>query len=175
MGTNASIKFPAGTRMKDVANATGILLGCTKKWTEAHNTRWIDVAGVTQTTSSIPEMAYINIQLKDVDNPAARAIRESDGDIYALTYHFEGEHDGPTILPKSTAAKIALGKALVSFFGGSADYNDSDSVDVNIRVSPRKPIAPTNGKAWDDFQKALDELKPLTEKEIAAAERYAAY
>ena len=176
MGTNAVVKLPAGTRMGDVANVVGILLGCEKEWFESGNARWIRVKRVEEKCSqSIPELAYIDIDLTGLDNPVAVAIRESDGDTYEMSYHFEGGHGGPSINPKATAAKIALCKAVVQFFGGEANYNDCDSVDINVQVDGRNPIAPSDGKPWDDFQQALDNLKPLTANNMKAVGRWAAY
>lgn len=174
MGTNVNAMLPAGTRLRDVADVIGILLGCKKSWNGT--ARWVEVDGVSRKSSSLPEMVYINVLLKGIDNPAALAIRKSDGDTYELAYHFEGDqHCGPNLSPKSTAAKIALCRAVIMFFGGSVDYNDCDSTDVNFKVSPRQPIAPSNGEAWNKFQRSLYTLQPLTEADIATVKHWAVY
>ncbi len=178
MGVNVRLELPARTRMMDVANVVGLLLGCARHWDESQGARWVQVKGVSRSSScnNIPEMAYINIKVKNIDNPAAQVIQKSDGDTYALSYHFEGERlGGPTMIPKSTPAKIALCKAVVIFFGGRLDYNDCDSVDVNLVVEPRADVAPTDGKAWNDFQEALWNIKPLTQADIDTVARWAAY
>ena len=65
---------------------------------------------------------------------------------------------------------------MVNFFGGSIDYDDSDSTEVDYALSkPRKNNSPGYGKEWDDFQKAMSEIKPLTTEDLDNARRYAAY
>lgn len=175
MGVNVSVKFPSGVRMSDVATVAAILLGSEKEWDK--NGRWINpVPGVQRESTSVPEMAYIKLPVKAYNNPVADEIRKSDGDLYFLSYHYEsGKHGETSIIPKCTAAKIALCVGLVKFFGGTVDFNDCDSVNINMRKTPRKPIAPSDGKPWVNFQKAMDTIKPLTEKDAERVKKWAAY
>jgi hypothetical protein len=173
MGVNVNAYLPAGVRISEVAKVIGILLGSQKEWEPGR--RWLNVAGIRQLPTSVPELAEIRIDLTDANNPTAKAIRESDGNIYSMDYFFESNHGGPQLYPKCTAAKIALCKAVVIFFGGSVDYNDSDRVEVNLRAETRLPVNHSDDAAFADFQEALWRLPALTPADIQAVAEWAAY
>jgi hypothetical protein len=65
----------------------------------------------------------------------------------------------------------------VDFFGGKVDYNDCDSkgIDYRKRERPNSENCPSDGKAWDDFQRRIAAVKPLTDKDFKRAARAAGY
>ncbi len=95
-----------------------------------------------------------------------------------VLYHYEpSEIDGRLLMPPSTCWWIAVGRRLVDFFGGALDYNDCDDKDINFRrpKKSRKMNAPEDGKPWYAFQERMLIVKPITEKEIQAMVKHAAY
>lgn len=170
MGVDCRILLPPDARIRDVADVIGILAGLNPEWDDSIPS--VSVPGATAKPSSLAECAEITIVSKNGEFLV-------DGETsHWLLFHWEpSEESGMHLLmPHSTAFWIALGKKLVSFFGGSIDYNDCDSKDVDYRAKkPRRRNNPTVGKPWDDFQKAMFNIKPLTEKDLEKAEKYAAY
>jgi len=95
-----------------------------------------------------------------------------------VTYHFEPDNGaGRLLLPRSTPFWIALGVRLVDFFGGTVDYSDCDSVDVDYQVAAKSALdnGPTDGEAWNVMQQRIIDLKPLSRQEIEAAAAFASY
>jgi len=91
-------------------------------------------------------------------------------------YHFEfgcewfprhGAGAGPDgsrgIMPRSTPLALAVGRALVKFFGGALAYSDCDST-INVRKPWRSPseVCPGDGEEWYTFQARKAAVKPLT-------------
>lgn len=154
MGVNVKAQFSAGTRVRDVATVAAILLGATpeKRMFSCGDGYGAHARGVKiKTNEHVPTMVEIVITLNP-ENPLGAEIIKSDGNAngeYWLTYHFEsGPMGEPLIMPKSTAAKIALSKALIKFFGGTIDFNDSDSSELDFRSPRKKDISASDGKPW---------------------------
>lgn len=115
-----------------------------------------------------PEL--IDIVLKgNRSNPVMAALEKSDGYPYRLWYNLEDR----SLYPKCTAAKIALALGIVKFFGGRITYNDAEGPTRSFKT-PRY-IGAENGKPYDELQKAMLALKPLTQKDIGRVRKYAAY
>lgn len=135
-------------------------------------------AEVLPSNYSAPTLVEIVIKLNP-DNFVAAEILRSDGTKkgeYHLTYHFEsGPMGEPLIMPKSTAAKISLSKALIEFFGGTIDFNDSDSSELDFKSPRKKDISASDGKPWYSLQDRILALKPLTQKDMDAVSKFAAY
>jgi hypothetical protein len=176
MSVNVKCEFPYGTRIRDVATVAAALLG--------HKPRHVAVPGSKSTfahtkgwsvnASSDPTLAYIGLDTT-TDNPAAKLIRESDGDRYNLLYHFEGNDGHPLISPKCTAAKIALCAGLVKFFGGTVDFNDGDDKKVNMRVKAKTDVRASDDPEWSLFQQRILAVQPITAEEISKYKKFASY
>jgi hypothetical protein len=183
MGVNITAEFVGGTRVDDVADAIGILLGLPKlpKQKESlsgnGNGWYVEVKGVkVKASNAVPTMLYIEIDLTRTENEVAAALREQEGDVYQMSYHLESGKLGEShIIPKSSAEKIALARALVGFFGGWIDYNDSDSRAVNFRAPRHPQLHATNGKRWQQFEQSMWDLRPLSKKDVAKVAKWAAY
>ena len=169
MGVDCKISLPQEARVSNVAEVIGILLGkkvtlntpanSSQKYTSA------DVEGV-KVTSAVGVVSCANIDIENTDQGSRHFL-----------YHFEwtrgtsedGEHNmghGRGLMPKSTARNIAMGIGLVKFFGGQVDFNDCDDIDCNFKRPKQRDITACNRKAWENFQKRIARLKPLTYDEI---------
>jgi len=176
MGVDTKIMLPGDVRIQDVAEVIGILAGLpkTKFVLQGDDGSWaVRVSGVK--VEGIPNLAscaqiYLNAQ---------NGTPFVDGEMtHMVMFHYEpGEGSGERLLmPRSTAFWIAMGEKLIEFFGGEQDYNDCDSKDVDISCKkPRKRNNPSDGKPWQDFEKAMWSLKPLTEEEVIQAAKQASY
>lgn len=176
MGVDTKIMLPGDVRIQDVADVIGILAGLpkVKQPLQGDGGAWaVRVNGVR--VEGIPNLAscaniYINAQ---------NGTHFVDGEMtHMVMFHYEpGEGSGERLLmPRSTAFWIAMGEKLVEFFGGEQDFNDCDSKDVDLSCKkPRKSNCPSDGEPWQDFEKAMWDLEPLTEEEVFRASDYASY
>ena len=176
MSVDTKIALSPGTQIADVADVIAILLGRPKTWTallghqqtnhnlpEPTDRGWTEVAGITYKTSDTqPQCCTINIP----------EIPEG----WWFFYHFEFGHGGPGLIGGCRAERIYLHKRLVDFFGGAVDYNDSDRREVNYRKpAPSWLLRRADDKCFHALQLAKWNLQPMTKKEIARYEKYAAY
>ena len=90
------------------------------------------------------------------------------------SYFFECNKDGRCLYVASTSFWIAVSKRLVDFFGVSIDFNDSDSVEVDYSVpwKTREENAPTDGEAWNIFQKRLAAVPRINRNELTGDDWY---
>ena len=170
MGANCVIHLPGDVRVDDVAEVCGILAGLPFEWTESGKAKWVTVPGASvKTSSSTPEMVTVLLEGKLIDGT----------DHHFAHYFFEDMDRGTTdkvFHPTSNPFWCAVGKGLVDFFGGKADWNDCDKGSFNYRkAKPRKTNAPSKDEPWDEFQLAVSKIKPLTKKDLKAAEKVSAY
>lgn len=171
MGTSCRIVLPSDVLIRDVADVMGILAGLPKHMDTLDNSgrqfQVCKVNGVKVKNTTIPEMGQIILEGAMVDGQKA----------HQVYYHYEGEHGTTrTLSPQSTALWIAIGRGLVYFFGGTMDYQDCDSVRVNFRKpKPRKWNDPESNKPYDDFQRAMFAVEPLTKADLNACKKWAAY
>lgn len=180
MGVDTVLRLPVGTQIGDVANAIGILLGKKKHWMaltsmasraeerpEPVERGYVEVEGVSFTTSD-RQPGCVTINIADSNNIL--------GGGWWFFYHFEGKYGGPEMRGGARPARITLHRRLAFLFGGTVDYQDCDSVEVDYKQG-----AP----AWtlrsheDEFfyQKQLDlwNTTPLTKAEIKQYSAAAAY
>jgi hypothetical protein len=178
MGVDCKISLPQEVRVGNVASVIGILLGnkVTLNHHIGHSHPYVsaEVEDVSVTPASgIPSCVYIKIENTDQGNRQ-------------FLYHMEWtrgtskdqEHNvghGRGIMIGSTAENIAMGIRLVKFFGGEIDFNDCDEINCNIKRPKRKDITACNGKSWDNFQKRIAKVKPLTLEDIWDCEKFASY
>lgn len=165
MGVDCVIELPPTTRLKDVASVIGRLLGCSVV-KEALNpgdpdSWYANVKGVEIRPSCVPECAEISV-------------RPPGKDPCGFLYHFEGNGGCRLLMPRSRARAIAMGNALVDFFGGTVTASDWDNK-VTHRAQTRDDIGAEDGAKWSSLQQRITDVQPLTEQDIAACIPLAAY
>jgi len=168
MGVDCNILLPNDVRVRDVARAIGILMGgepireplCGGGFS-------VLVPGVQVLPSVVPECAEININFE-----------AQDGVEHWVVFQFEvsGTNGARLLSPPSTPLWCAVGTALVNFFGGQVDYNDSDAVGKGPEkmVDPPQRNDPSNDPEWTAFQERLMALGVLTSEDINAHRKIAA-
>lgn len=109
------------------------------------------------------------------------------GEGRSIYYHFEcsGEGDyggsaaGYRLLSMKTCSRnIAIARKLVNLFGGRVVFNDCGErtfSDPDVKVTANRLNAAQNGAPYFRIHRILSEIKPLTQKEIAAEANRAAY
>lgn len=176
MSNDCRLWFPPGARVRDVAMVIGRLLGC--------DAELVPIGG----GSSAARVGDMRVEpICGMDPPMAecchiRGETPTPGweSVWTM-YHFEpGGAENPCpgstlIMPSSRPQAIAVCRGLVDFFGGWLDYDDCDEFDLDYVKPPRDPIAPSDGVEWDDFQRAIVEVQPLTRADFEACVRWAAY
>jgi len=171
MGVDCNILPPNDVRVRDVARAIGILMGgeaIREPLCHDPNAGWsVQVPGVQVLPSVVPECAEININFE-----------AQDGVEHWVMFHYEvsGSQGARLLSPPSTPLWCAVGTALVNFFGGQVDYNDSDDDDTGPQktVAPLHYNDPVNDSEWTAFQERLMGLGPLTAKDIKLHRKVAA-
>jgi hypothetical protein len=181
MGVDTRLTLPPAAEISDVAKAIALLLGKTKAWVSInHSNRtqhglaeptehgWVETEGITYSVNNHqPNCATMNIA----------EIPELYGDGWLFFYHFEfGNGGNRGMLGGSRAVRIALHRRIVDIFGGTVDYQDCDSKDVDYnRKSPAWLGKSNDDKAFHAKQLALWNIKPIAKDEIDACEKFAAY
>lgn len=170
MGVDCRIHLPESVTLYNVAKVIGAVTGCPMKkvpLTGPADPRWyVEVPTVTETTS-VPGMACLRILHPTVDGEPN----------HFVFYHFECDTGGRLLMPRSTAFWIAVGCRLVSFFGGHIDFQDCDDEDRDLEFPDlgRQMNSPQDGHAWQQFQERVFALKPITEDDWRACDRFAAH
>lgn len=169
MGVNSHIYLEKDVRVRDVADVMGILAGLKPcKTTFTTGDGWYtQVKGVKVETTTFPEMCTILLDGNMVDGEV----------FHYVNYFFESLFGNYRLLyPKATPFWIAIGVGLCKFFGGKIDYADCDEGNINARwKKPRKSNCPEKDKAWYVFQEEKFNVKPITEKDMIKANKWAGY
>lgn len=55
---------------------------------------------------------------------------------------------------------MKVGIALIKFFGGRIEFDDSKMENITIK-KPRRSNSPEDNKPWQDFQQDMFNLEPL--------------
>ncbi len=182
MGVDARISLPGNVRLRTVIDVMAKLLGAPVKKEDlnsrGHPGAWYARAdrGVVeyQIHDSMPECVGVTIHQID----SALIGQKS----YHFLYHFEfggsrGRGSSRGMMSRSYASNIALYKRLADFFGGTVDYSDCDSNDCDY-VVPAKTDSkncPEDGDPWQNLQKRIMAIQPLTNEEIDALDHLATY
>jgi hypothetical protein len=171
MGVDCKTYLPPNVRIRDVANILGIAAGLKPHMYQSEqfsDSSWAEVNGVSVSGSGIVTLANIDLRGDMVDGMKH----------HFVSYHFEASHSGDRLLmPRSTAFWIACMKRLVDFYGGRIDFNDCDDTDVDYEVPPKsnEENCPEDGDEWDDFQKRVLAVEPVTKAEMEYLDGVAAY
>ena len=184
MGVNVNIGLPNNAQLRDVANTIGILAGLKPVERALDNARdsfFIEVPGVSLRPCGpgLESCAYI-----DIRSPDGEKMVDGETDHSWLMFHFEMEMPSADdsdirdyargLLPSATPFWIAVGRRLVQFFGGWFIPNDCDGK-VELYIAPHYLNGAVNGEAWDQQQRRIFELQPVTAKELKDAVKVAAY
>ena len=166
MGVDVRIYLPDGVRIGEVAVVAGIAAGLKPTKAKFSDGWYVEVLGATASPAHIVGMAEIVIVGDLVDGEKE----------HRIFYHYEPYGGGRLLMARSTAFWIVVGKKLVAFFGGCVDFNDCDDEDRNYQVDPKYPDGlPVDGKDWKKFQERMLAVKAITQKELEAADKVAAY
>lgn len=168
MGVDCEIYLPEHVRVSDVGKLLGILSGCKKqrmRLGESLDSGWaVGVAGVQVIgIPQLPECCHVDW----IDSQESHC---------RWLFHFEPTRPGRLMMPRSTAKNIALGRALVDFYGGSVFYQDCESRSAPDYELPWiiRPDFSDNAvfRAW---QEKLWAVEPLSPEQIDACRGFAAY
>jgi hypothetical protein len=175
MGVDTRVSLPPNVMINHVAEVIGKLLGAPSKLTvlggspygncnrdplghephgtcDGHPSYGVDVAHTTtESATAVVECANIRVAIPG-DEPRR------------FFYHFElpGGRRGIT-LHSATARNIALAHAIVDFFGGRVDDNDSDRTCVDYEVPDKSDDenCPNDGEPWHSLQRRIHALQPV--------------
>ena len=180
MGINTNIYLPHDVRVRDVAEVIGILAGLEVTKSPLHNgceEPWgIRVSGATiKGNENVPQICDIVLKGELIDG-------EKEHFAY---YHFEVSGFQPPnekrkysrmVSQRMSPFWIAVGIKLAMFFGGAVDFNDSDDNDFDMVFGkPRKWNDEEDGEPWQNFQREMFELKPVTKEDLEEAKKFASY
>lgn len=180
MGVDTRIYLPAYVRAQDVADVLGRLVGCPVKVPVLHvSLKHPEVQGVEVKATCLTTCLDL------CWTRGADPFPESGAWLFHLEYGCEwiagegtphGSDGSRGLMPRARACNIAVGRALVNFFGGALTYADCDG-GIDYEVPWRSPaeVCPGDGKPWDDFQDRKAGVCPLTAAEIKAEREHAAY
>lgn len=158
MGVDTLIRVSTRAPLQYVAQSIALLLGEPGEWES--NPRAFICKTVQAKPSCIAECATIEIQGK-----------------HNFLWHWEldgGKCHG--IMASSRAENIALGKALVSIWGGEVVFKDTGDCPPDFSApAPDWLNQWEDGDGWESMQNVLSEIKPLTRKDIVACQKFAEY
>jgi hypothetical protein len=168
MGVDTRISLPSNVRVRDVAKVMAASLGC------------------KVTRFAIPRSDGIFTECKDILIQSSSTAGLCDIEFHNCTvgpesqwflFHWEFTGGRKGMLPRSTAINIAIGMRLVKFFGGSIDFQDCDSIQIDYIAGEKSndENCPTDGREWDNLQKRILAIEPITDTEIQECEKFAAY
>lgn len=172
MGIDCRIILPGKAQITDVADVLAILAGHTVTEHPLGGTHGTYAAVTPRpiiTYPDIPGCMSITIQ-------PAQELAESF--LHKWLYHFE-YHGNHLMMARSFAGNLAIGRALVQFFGGSLQYSDYDDA-INATYPEQPDIDPESDREntdtlFDQLQARKLALKPLTKAQIKAEQPNAAY
>lgn len=164
MSTSTVLYLPPYVRLRDAANALGVLLGQPHEVVpfSTGSGGAIMVKGVTTEGYASPGLAE-----------CAKIVIQTPTEHRQLMWHYEMDdpaqnvsrgHHG--IMFGCTRANIALAEAMVEFFGGAVDHDDCDERGIDFQLSPDESawghdFSPNDGALWDEMQRKLDALEAL--------------
>jgi hypothetical protein len=173
--------MPNNVRIRDVANAIGILAGLKPVETPINGGFFFDVPGVEVKACGdfLADCAHINLKA-----PAGEKLIDGSA-AHSTMYHFEFDVPAPDpdiheqsrgMIPPSTPFWCAVGLRLVKLFGGSFCATDTGYHEETQWSSAAHWLnGASNGAAWGQQQRRIFELGPVTKAEIEAARGMAAY
>lgn len=174
MGVDAHIYLPGNVELDKVAMVVGRLLGLPAERTsiEENPPGFVRVPNAT-TRSATNQPNCAIMEFTDIPPPA----RKWGEDTFYFLYQFESSRGGDrVIVTRSNAFCIAIFKGLANFFGGDVLYGDcGEHGDYTVSYKSDDLNHPQDGPPFWNLQQRIFDLKPLTDEDFRAAEKYAAY
>jgi hypothetical protein len=168
MGVDTRISLPSNVRVRDVAKVMAASLGCkvTRRIIPRSSGIFAECEDVKIDSASMAELCNIELHNCTVG---------SESQWFLFHWELSGGKKG--MLPRSTAINIAIGMRLIKFFGGSIDFQDCDSTQIDYIADEKSndENCPTDGREWDNLQKRILAIEPITDTEIQECEKFAAY
>jgi hypothetical protein len=171
MGVDCTINLPSNVRLQKVAEVVAIAAGMEPIKqplnSKAHPDAWyVSVPGLIVRSSCVVTCADI--------------IFQHNGEQHYVMYHFEpGDESrgGRLLMPRSTPFWICVAKRLIDLFGGWVDYQDCDSSYRDYERPPKNDASncPSDGVHWQKLQERIFSVQPVTEEELTANQKFAAY
>lgn len=162
MGVNTLIYLKPSMSTREICDVIGILKGAKK--TKSSLTDTVD---------------YIKVEHSQVKPSCVAECCELHLENGYYLLHYEPDYTpiegARLIMPRSQSEEIAIGKRLVDIFGGYVVYQDTDDRKADYIGYPERVYLLNRDKEFDEWQNFLENLKPLTQKEIKDCEQYAAY
>ena len=170
MGVNCMIYLPSDVRLHDLTKAMGVAAGFEKSKRPCGKSFYVEVKGVkTSVMDVLPMCPNIIFEGMTIDGESG----------HYVMFHGEcsyGHGQWKLLMPRSTPFWIAMGKKLIETFGGKMDCNDCDEKKINFSLpKPRKYNDPEDDEPWEKLQQAIWDITPITQKDLIAARKYAAY
>lgn len=160
MGVDTCIYIPDTVRIRDLANAIGILAGLKIETENEYKT----VKGIEVKNSSV--LGCVDIDFKS----------PIDKENHNVMLHLEPKmRNYKLLMPRSTPFWLAIGIRLINHFGGLMDFNDSDAIDFDESRQENPLNGAYDGETWRMKQEELYSLEPMTKEEVNAMNKYAAY
>lgn len=157
------VRLPKDVCVGDVATVIGLLLGNKRIQNPIGIGGWFTSAVGTEVKALLPDLPtcpHISIAL-----PGRRR--------FDVMFHYEFDAQRYGLMLPYKSDSIALARRLVEFFGGEVDYNDCDSKLRDYACgTPRDSNFVEDGKAWQEFQHAMYDIRPITQQEIEACKRW---
>jgi hypothetical protein len=191
MGVDCNICLPHTARVDNVADVLASLAGAPGKLVSlgtGHSSYFqsdaqVNVMSYVEQGKSVQSLASC-LEI-EVDAPPTWSLVTGDTRLRVMWFFdfnvgssLDGlryAHHGRGLKPRSTGFWIAAARGLVDFFGGWADFNDSDDIDVDYERPEKPDLAAHDGLAWQHFQNRLASVQPLTSADLDWAEPLAAY
>ncbi len=176
MGCDCYVSLPPNVRIDDVRRVLARLYG------HEDGGAYTKIRGVSLTsTGNQPTMAVLRIDdYRSIEACPTCGAPKSSGTKGAksatMYYHFEGPGGRRRVsLGHSYAERIAAGRRLIAFFGGTLVYRDSDDSGETSPDRVDEWNCPEDGNPWNYLQMRIKAVQPLSNANIAACEEMAAY
>jgi len=172
MGVDAVIELNPRTQIQDVAMVLTRLCGLKPYVVKDNGKEFVYVSKkIKITNSSVVGLANVSCNSMGVE------LKNRKGELkegFSFCYHFQPTSGYKLMMPPSTGFWIAVGRRLVSIFGGRMDYADCDSKAVDYKSKGKFPFGESN-TAYRNQKRLLNSIPVLTQKEISDCFALSAY
>ena len=165
MSENCTIFFPCDARVGDIHTAMAILSGLPWAWKDLGGGRdphqYVEAAGTkVNTFEHAPGMLELELRGPMVDGD----------EVHSATWHYQGDAGFHQLnCGNATPYWQALAMRLVDCFGGTVDFNDCDSSDIDyVAPHPGWDLLHRRNEDYVRMQRLLAELVPLTIEDLKA-------
>ena len=174
MGVDCRIMLPPNVRLDDVQDVIAASVGVELVKTNLSGGKFWAVRQKSVKSEGYGMEALNSCVRLKINHECLDGVADHE-----VMYHFECDRipGWRLMMPRSTAFWICVGARLVTFFGGKADYKDCDSTDWDLEVEPKSDEMnhPSDGEPWQNLQKRIFAIKPISKAEWKRFEKHAAY